>query len=291
MSEDKLDRFARGELAAKESRELAQKALDDPDLFDELTYTSIAKTGLAKRGGVRPVWVALAGLAAVAAVVIVALSTNLFRRAAPTPAAGSVPSASSIAMSGPPVFLGRGAESSAPVFRDVTPESRTPRRLGMVTSIEDGTATVDLGSLDGLAKGADAEVLRDGKVLGKIRLTAIFRERARGETAAGMALRVDDRVRVPAELYLRAALDQIAEASARGDSEGARRIAGEAAAADKSELAVSSYEDLNNLGGIAELRGDRAQAQALYEQALRAEAPEAARKIIENNLARLRGAR
>ena len=48
MSE-KLDRFARGKLSPSESRELAQQALGDHDLFDELTSTAVAKRGFAAR--------------------------------------------------------------------------------------------------------------------------------------------------------------------------------------------------------------------------------------------------
>lgn len=163
--------------------------------------------------------------------------------------------------------------------------------MGSITSIAGEVVTIDLGSLDGLAKGAEAEVLRDGKILGRIRLTTIFRESARAELPPGLTPRVSDSVRVPLPLYLQAALDQIAALSASGDQEGARRIARQAAAGDSVDIPITSYEDWNNLGGIAEYRGDRVRAQSHYEQALRAGPPPEARRIIEENLARTRGAR
>jgi len=289
MSEDQLHRFARGELSAKESRELVQKGLDDPDLFEELTCTSLARTALTKRVRRWPVWLPLAGLAA--AIVIALLSTSLFRRSLRMPSTDSIPvAAPPIAVAEMPVFLAHRV-GTAPVFRSADSGSRAPRMTGSVTSIANRTVTIDLGSLDGLAKGTDAEVLRDGNVLGRIRLTTIFRESARAEMPPGLALSVNDSVRVPLPMYLQAALDQIAALSASGDQEGARRIARQAAAGDKVDIPVTSYEDWNNLGGIAEYRGDRAKAQSRYEQALRADPPQEARRIIEANLARARSAR
>jgi len=297
MSEEQLDLFARGELPATESRELAQKSLDDPDLFEDLTCASLARTALAKPGRRRPAWAPFAGVAvaAAAAVVIVLLSTNVLYR--PSPEAGArafSTGTTAAAPPGPPVFLARAGDANPTVFRGEDAQGRMPRQKGAVTSIADGMVTIDLGALDGLARDAEVEVLRDGKVLGRIRLATVFRERARADLPSGLALRVNDEVRVPAPMYARAALDEIAALSARGDSGGARRLAGQAAASDiigiaaTGDIAATSYEDLNNLGGIAELRGDRVKAQSLYEQALRAGPPSDARKAVEANLARVR---
>ena len=43
--------------------------------------------------------------------------------------------------------------SATPVFRGQEPDNRTPRQQGSIVSIEDGVASIDLGSVDGLAKG------------------------------------------------------------------------------------------------------------------------------------------
>ena len=135
MSDDPLDRFARGELAAGESRELAQKILDDPDLFEDLTATSLARTQLTKRSRARTPWM-LAGLAAAAAILIALVLMNGLRRPQ-QPVAHSTPVATpSVAVSGPPVFLARRTGAATPVFRAAPrPESRMPRITGSVASI------------------------------------------------------------------------------------------------------------------------------------------------------------
>src|SRR5438270_4510648 len=68
MSEQ-LDRFARGELSPAESRELAQRALSDPDLFDELASIAVAKDGLAAGVGKPVLWPRIAVFAAAAAII------------------------------------------------------------------------------------------------------------------------------------------------------------------------------------------------------------------------------
>ena len=140
-------------------------------------------------------------------------------------------------------------------------------------------------------KGGEVEVLRDGNRIGRLRVSTVFRERARAEAPPGLALRVTDQIRVPPPIYLRAMLDQIAAFSARGDAEGSRRAAAEAAAIQNADVAADGYEDLNNLGGIAELRGDRVTARSLYERALQANPAAEARQAIDANLARVQDAK
>jgi hypothetical protein len=277
VSEEKLDRFARGELSPMEARELARKALDDPELFEELTYSSVARMDLADRKRQRWPWT-VALLAAAAAVVLV-LSPYAIRQFRPS-------RAPLVAVSGPPIFLAARGDS-ATVFRGAEPDSRGPRATGSVTSVADGSVSIDLGSLDGLWKGAEVDVLRDGQAIGRIKLATIFRDRARTEAAPGVTVRLHDSVRVPRAASLRAALDQIAAFSARGDADGARRVAEQAAAGGRLDLAATDYEDWNNLGAIAELGGDRLKAQSLYEHALHANPPAPARATIESNLARV----
>jgi len=279
MSEENLDRFARGELSPAESRELARQALASPELFEELTSTAIARAALAHRKPRKRIWPRMAALAAAA--VIGAVSLYMLRQSPRAPAAA-------IAISGPPVFLGRGSDAGAP-FRGAEPESRAPRSAGSVTSIADGSADIDLGSVDGLAKDGTVEVVRGGRTMGTIELTTIFRERARGKATPGLTVLPADRVRVPAPIHLRALLDQIAALSARGDAKEARRMAVQAAANESLDVASPDYDDWNNLGGIAELRGDREKARSFYQQALHANPPQNDRRIIENNLARVKG--
>jgi hypothetical protein len=283
MSEEKLDRFARGELSPDESRELAHKALEDPALFDELTDIAVARTGLKQRPRRRTIWRPVTILAAAAGVIVALLGLNALRSSRPARA----PVATNF---GPPIFLARTANSGA-VFRGPEEPSRPPRVTGAVTSIDDGQVNVDLGALDGLEKGAELEGVRDGKPIGRIKLTTVFRERARAEARPGLKLQVNDTILVPSEMHLRAVLDQIAACAARGDSDGARQIAAQATVAGNLDAVATGHEDWNNLAVIAELRGDRGAAQSLYERALQTGPSPEARRAVESNLARVKGGR
>src|SRR5262245_25972439 len=44
--QDPIDRYSRNELTAREARALAQKSLDDPELFEDLTFQAVVKTAL-----------------------------------------------------------------------------------------------------------------------------------------------------------------------------------------------------------------------------------------------------
>jgi Flp pilus assembly protein TadD len=57
------------------------------------------------------------------------------------------------------------------------------------------------------------------------------------------------------------------------------------------DAVLSSAEDLNNAGVIAELRGNRTKAGELYRRALQAGPSVQDREAIEKNLARLKGAK
>ena len=276
MNEEEIDRFARGELSAEESRALAQRALDNPELFDELTALSVARAGLAPRHRSRRLWLWIA--AAAAAVLVAVIVPAVWRPAARAPEVASVIRE--------PLLLARAHEGTTLFRGDAATADRAPRATGSVASVESGSGTIDLGSLDGLAKGGSVEVIRDGRVAGTIALDTIFRTRARGE-AKGLTLHAGDQVHVPAAAYLNALLDQIDALVTRGDSTGARRIAGQAArlAADAAPVDPA---DLNNLAVIAELRGDTPTAESLYRQALAAGPAEAARRSIEANLARIK---
>jgi hypothetical protein len=276
MSEERLDRFARGDLSPAESRELARKALDDPALFDELTDISVARKGIEPLPRRRNIWLPVAVFAAAAAAILA-----IVVRPAPAP----VPANFS-----PPIFLARAADSGA-VFRGPAEQSRPPRPGSAVTSVADGLVNIDLGSLDGLVKGAELETARDGKTFGRIKVTTVFRERSRAEAPTGVKLHENDAIVVPREMHLRAVLDQIAACAARGDSDGARHIATQSTVAGDLQSVASGHEDWNNLAIIAELRGDKVAAQSLYQRALEAGPPPEARRSIESNLLRVKAAK
>jgi len=193
-------------------------------------------------------------------------------------------------ISAPPILLARGADSNGVTFRGADPDSRPPRAAGFVESITDGSVTIDLGSLDGLEQGSEADVVRDGQVIGKIKLSTIFRNNSRGEIASGSPIRPRDQVRVPPAALLRGILDQIDAAIARGDAATAMKIA-QQASVEVFDAASSSAEDWNNAGVIAELHGDKQKAIEFYERASQSHPSAENQQAIEKNLARLKGLR
>jgi hypothetical protein len=322
--EDRIDRFARGELSPVEARELAQASLDSPELFADLTDSALAKAAL--YSGTLPKdkivrfprkWIIIGVAAAVAAMVFV--SPTLVR----TRQVGNsvVKPVLALTARDQPVLLANGLEPTpAGVFRGAEGDSRAAQTAGSIVSIEDGFATIDLGSLDGLIKGSVLQVFRDDRsseVIGRVEVTTVFRERARGRVDG--QVRAKDRVRVDDASHLDALLEQVAALYNRGDGNAAYRMAEQAsrwvetssvAAARQavwwnqlgvlrmlrgdyphaeeplSRAAATAYaQAVNNLGVLAELRGDRRAAESRYADAVQALAGPAA----EANLARVRG--
>lgn len=279
MNDKPLDRFARGELSPAEQRELAQQSLSDRDLFDELTEAAVAGRNTADRHGTLVRWPRIAGLAAAAAAIaVVAL---LAPKRVPQPVTPSVSTAA------PTLLAGAGAPGRE-TFRGTDAVSREPRTTGSILSIADGTAALDLGTVDGLSKDAVVEVFRNGRSAGHLKLTTIFRDHARGEATDGAVIAPNDQVRVPPAAQLRATLDRIAASLARGETEKAMSIA-QQASADPIDAQLTGGEDLNNAGVIAELHGDRNMAAGLYRRALQTNPSAPDRQAIERNLARLKG--
>jgi hypothetical protein len=282
MSEKMLDRFARGELSAAESRGLAEKALGDHDLFAELTSTAIARTELANLRPAKRTWPRIAIFAAAAAVILGVILCTAQRKSRPV--------RSDAAISGTPILLARNADSNAATYRGSNIDSREPRATGLVESVAHGIASIDLGSVDGLAKDDEVDVIRDGQAIGKTRLTTIFRDHSRGEVANGSPIRPNDQVRVPSGARMLATLDQIDAAMARGESQKALRIA-QLASVEGLDADLSSAEDLNNAGVIAELHGDSLKAITLYQRGSQTSTSQADGRAIEKNLRRVRSAK
>jgi hypothetical protein len=413
--DDRIDRYVRSELTPAEARELAQKSLDDAGLFEELTFSALANAALADSSVAerlkmpeagakvvrfpRKARVYLSAVAAAAAVVVVSLyslRSSLLRENRPAasqnklgetaPLRRLTPALGFSAKPGQPVLLASGLQPEArrelaPIFRGLELDSHPPRPAGSILSIEDGLATINLGSLDGLAKGTELRVFRDERFtqpLGRLIVTTVFRERARGRIAAGQEIPVNSWVRPPATVYLGALWQQVDALSNRGHADAARAIAekavewtqtanvrpgdrriayerlaaleyqaGSLPAAEKyyqwavdtlnAEPLASAQEQsvafnnlallhllrgdydgaatplnqavskspktdsmygrcLNNLGVLAELRGERRKAEALYADALRVFAgipdfPPQERSAVDTNLARLRNSR
>lgn len=331
---DRIDRYVRGELSPEEARALAQESLDSPALFDELTDAALAKAALNPRtvraANVihfrRKTAILSVGVVAAAALVWISLPRRPSR---PAPNLKPVLGLSSNADQ--PVLLASGLHpGSAPVFRGGEPDSRAPQAAGTIVSIEDGLANLNLGSLDGLAKGSDLFVFRGSDAVGRLQVTTVFRDRARASVTEGKELRPKDEVHVGGADHLNALLQQLDAEFNRGGPDTALKLAdeavrwGESAAVSPGAMAVSwnqlavlymlrgeygGAEPLllraasaasktdpvygqiqNNLGVLAELRGHRDKAAASYHDALGAN-PGDQRPIVERNLARVRGSR
>lgn len=80
---------------------------------------------------------------------------------------------------GQPILLARQlrpAPGGTRLFRGSELDSRPPQSRGSILSIDERLPIVDLGSLDGLVKGHELRVFRDGQPVGRIMVTTIFRE-------------------------------------------------------------------------------------------------------------------
>ncbi len=242
--ERQIDQFATRDLAPAKARTLAQRALEDADLFDALVARGAVEASLEdpdfRRAVSTPVrprrWVAVLGAGAAAAAAVLAV---FFWRGSPHPnrpaqQAGATistpritPALDNANQSGQPVLLAselsRPGAQSTPIFRGGGPPDREPQANGKIIAQEDGQVTVNLGTLDGLAKGTDLEIFR-GATVGRMVITTVFRDRARGRIVGG-AIQVNDEVRVPAVLHLAAIYEKVGALAATGDLTRARDLA------------------------------------------------------------------
>jgi hypothetical protein len=252
---ERVDRYIDGDLSAVEQRELAQSALDDPALFETLTAAALLKQAardepvpassgrndsLRRRPSRTRLAVFVGGAMAAAAVLALMIvyrsptTTNAPDSLTERPASAS-PSEPRSASARPIILtarLGDSAGASTPEFRSVERDSRLPKTSGLVRSGSDGEIEVDLGSLDGLAKGSIVSIVRGAApapAVGTVRITTVFRERARGQSASGSQPQAGDRADVAPDDQLAALSDRVAARAASGDTASARPLAEQAA--------------------------------------------------------------
>ena len=315
--DERLARFARGEVKPEEARELAQASLESSAWFEELTATALAKTAISSvpvpTEAVRHRWWRSPFLLAAAAVIVIGIiavpyvmrippkQTDSVRTASPQSII-AVPSPTMVLQAGSaqPVLLAEGLLPAAPtanqVFRGGQPLARPPREIGAIVEIQDGLATINLGSADGLEKGSKVEIYRDTTLRNRIAVLTIdtvFRDHARGD-AVGIGLKIQCAARVSDRDHLEALLQYADDSAARGDSAGARR-----AAAQANEWAstakVSLTQRAHAAGLLAKLEfgaNDRAAAETHSGEALEllsADANASADTVaqLQNNLAAL----
>ncbi len=322
---DPLELYVSGRLPGAAQRELAQAALADHELFDALAVHSAVERGFERPKVVRfprKAW-ALTLAAIAAAVVLIAISVRTPARQQP---AIHALTASLDQGAGKPTLIARNLapatapDSAAPVFRSAETASRAPQPEGSIVAVDNFTVTVNLGSVDGLAKGTRLEVFRGKQPLGSFEVATIFRDRARGQIPPGQSIQVNDIVRAPASVYAAAVLEQMNAGPAN-----ARKIGHAALAAGPNQLilerlaqldyqagdakgAEQDYQSIidnfnsppdavNNLGVLLLLDGETAQAetkflalrdpQALNNQAVAAELrgdPKTAQTLYRNAL-------
>jgi hypothetical protein len=224
---ESLERLLTGDLSRDEERQLAQSALADPELFDALTAASVAKAALTSSK--RPARVSPALIAALAAAAVLLIAVAYWSRgdrANPAPAPPAAATASTPAAIAPPILLTARSESAAaPTFRTDVSSSRLPKASGTIVQVQDAIADLDLGSLDGLKQGDALWIVRDGRRLGRLSITTVFRERARGRIEDGVAATTADRVEIDPVVHVNAVIELAQARRAAGDLTRARELA------------------------------------------------------------------
>ena len=290
---NQLDRYFAGELSGPEQRDLAQAALEDPELFDALTASAVMKATLLRDSGHKDVAaidlqprsapstsksrflerpLALAGIAA-AAVAAIAIGM-IYRSSSTVPAVQTTPSAPSATSSAseasnptiptrPLILTARLDElagRSTAAFRADEARSRPPKGQGFVVSVDEGEVAIDLGSLDGLVKGSELQVIRgnaDAQAVGRLTIVTVFRERSRGRPVPAGSLQVGDRAEVAPGVQVAALSDHVAALMAAGDATAARAPAERAVSMARTPGVPSDArrQALGNLGTLEHRAG------------------------------------
>jgi Tetratricopeptide repeat len=302
-----IDQFATHKLSPAESRKLAQQALANEDLFDALVAQGAVEASLQIPAIARPSkqlpWVI--GVLAAAAAVILAVFLLRSKTVEPSPAVVAIAKPATLPSLhgeklGPVLLaseLGPSNLATMPAFRGDAVLDRQPQSTGTITALNGDEATVNLGSLDGIAKGTE---------IGGIVITTVFRDHARGKVAGGASVHVNDHVQVPSVVHLSAILNEVVALAAGPNLDQARILAQTALAAGSSgetrqileklaaldyqagaldaarehyESAANNFFDapaaspteqartLNSLGALYLLRGDSASATKPLNQA------------------------
>ena len=316
---DRIHRFARGELSPAEARDLAQASLESPALFDEVMATALAKGAVANVPAyvvpVRRVWwrspkVLVAASSLAILIIVSVLVTKFFVVNKPsittaktvhatTPALK--PTLSLSAGSSQPILLATDLQPSSSaqveqIFRGEDASNRTPRQTGSIISVEDGLATIDLGSLDGISKGTAVEVYRDQELkhsLGRLRINTAFREQARGEIGKA-DFKAKYFVRASDVTYVQALLQRAQDFDARGQLTEARSAALQASTRAKAaNVPLADKAKTSELVARLDfLAGDAESARTHYETALEILSSEKQARPediaeVQNNLAAL----
>lgn len=231
-SADAVDRLVAGELTRAEERRLAQSALDDPHLFDTLTAAALVRETLVEQSvGVSGPAIArrrttafIATLSAAAAIIVaVAYGWTRYHAIAPAqPRPGSAVVTAAPIDPAPVLLAARFDTPAGETFRTAGAPSRLPKQTGTIVGAHADVVEFDVGALDGVTQGAVLRVRRSDRDVGRLKATAVFRERARGMIEDGATVHAGDTVTVDAAAAVRALLEHADARSAANDFEGAR---------------------------------------------------------------------
>jgi hypothetical protein len=261
-----IDRLLPGDLLPAEQRQLAQAALDDPDLFERLIAAAAAQSVLRSPGQVdapqdsRPMprdrrhWNRFAagavGVVAAAALVLAVYPRSTSRLASSSPSREVTQPPLPIPM--PILLMARPGAVSTETFRADEAASRLPKPSGTVVAVHGASVDLDLGSLDGLTNGLQLHVGHGprGSFGARIRITAVFRERSRAQRISG-ELRAGDRVMPSAPVYVKALLAAADARLAGQDLSGAKRLlesaVGHAQSPVSGDLRRRAFEQLGSI--------------------------------------------
>jgi len=301
----RLDAYLAGDLSPQEQRALAQASLEDPELFDQLASAAAVNAATTNEPAVvgrrsppvRLRWM-LSGAAAAAATIAAIVSIDR-PTSTPAPAPGTTTPGSSATRTEPasqpaslqPIILtarlGDLPRTQSPEFRSPADASRAPKGTGVVVSADNGEVEIDLGSLDGLAKGSDVQVVRAGvSAPARLTITTVFRERSRGRATSSDTVRVGDRVEVPPALQLSALWERALSRVAAGDTDAARTAAQQAVTLSANARGAASADTMNELAGVLINSGDVTDAESLLRRA-QADASGVTAVRVANNLGAL----
>jgi len=332
-AKDRLDRSSQhadealkqlaGQLSSPAARELAQEALENPELFDAIAAHGAMEQALQdpaaraaiSAAGAKPArvaafprarWIAIGSIAAALVLVAAYLaktrfsSQNIASNRPPSqdhaaPARGLTPGLDSASQG--PVLLAQDLKArpatGGAVFRSSTGDSRAPRLNGSVVATDNLQVIVDLGSVDGLAKDTPLDVFHgDGKEpIARLTVTTVFRERARAGIVRGQGIREHDRVSAGPAVYLGAVIEQVDALAQSGDLARAREAARSAMNwAESSAAPAVRRRIVGRLAALDYQAGDIAAAESHYRSAVASfnvppEAPYWERAKILNELA------
>ncbi len=227
------------ESPAATDRKLAQAALDDQDLFDTLVARGALEAALRAPGTIKyrghKRWLLISAVAAIAAVLAIFF---VLRPPAPATqrAVQQARTTSSQRGAAPTILLTEALQPARSQGVSIFRGTEAPSRP---PKTDGSIVSIDSGIVTVNLGSLDGLVkgtelsVVRSRQIGRIAIATVFRERARGTIVEGFA-QTDDAVRVPNAAHLAAVLQQVDALAANGDRKGAMEAARNAIATGSS---------------------------------------------------------